>query len=542
MVLAPLVMLFIHSFQVGVPGSPLSFGLDGWRQAFSDPRILRSVDNTIRLTLARQVIAIPLAILLAWLLARTDLPGRNAFEFCFWLSFFLPALSVTLGWILLLDRDYGLVNQWLTSLPLVRRGLFNIHSFWGIVWIHLMTYNVSAAVILLVPAFRHMDASLEEASRLCGASRGRTLIRIVIPTVAPAILVVLMMAIIRSLEAFEIEWVLGAPFGLHVYATKIYELARATEPPAFGPATALASVILLVLLPLIGLERWYVGSHHFTTVTGRFTSTPTSLGKWKLPAFCGMVLIVGLLTVVPAVSLVAGSFMEKFGFVSIPNPWTLGHWADVFKDTFFWQSVRNTVLIAGGSALIAIPFFSLVAYAIVRGPSQVTGLLDFFVWLPWSVPGVLMGMGFLWFTLGTPLLRPLYGTMGILVVSSLFMMMPVGTQIVKANLLQLGSELEEASRIAGGTWGQTFRRVLVPLLSPVLLVVAIVTFVSAARDISNMVLLATPVTRPLSLLMLDFLAESRYEGAAVVSCVVVSMTTGLALIARAVGLRTGIRL
>lgn len=542
MVLAPLVMLFIHSFQVGTPGSQLSLGLDGWRQAFSDPRILRSVSNTLRLTLARQVIAIPLAILLAWLLARTDLPGRNGFEFCFWLSFFLPALSVTLGWILLLDRDYGLVNQWLVSLPGVRRGLFNIHSFWGIVWIHLMTYNVSAAVILLVPAFRHMDASLEEASRLCGASRGRTLLRIVVPTVAPAILVVLMMAIIRSLEAFEIEWVLGAPFGLHVYATKIYELARATEPPAFGPATALASVILLVLLPLIGLERWYVGGHHFTTVTGRFTSTPTSLGRWKLPAFCGMVLMVGLLTVVPAVSLVAGSLMEKFGFVSIPKPWTLGHWADVFNDPFFWQSVRNTVLIAGASALIAMPFFSLVAYAIARGPSQITGLIDFFVWLPWSVPGVLMGMGFLWFTLGTPLLRPLYGTMGILVISSLFMMMPVGTQIVKANLLQLGRELEEASRIAGGTWGQTFRRVLVPILSPVLLVVALVTFVSAARDISNMVLLATPVTRPLSLLMLDFLAESRYEGAAVVSCVVVSITTGLALIARAVGLRTGIRL
>jgi len=539
-VVGPLVMLFIHSFQSGTPGSPGSFGLDSWRQAFSDPAILSSVNNTIRLTLARQLIAIPIAVFAAWLLGRTDLPGRGAFEFCFWLSFFLPALSVTLGWILLLDRDYGLLNQWLASW--LGGGFFNIHSFWGIVWVHLATYNVSAAVILLAPALRHLDASLEEASRMCGANRAATLMRVVFPCMAPSILVVLLMAVIKSLEAFEIEWVLGAPFGLHVYATKIYELARATQPPAFGPATALSSLILLLLLPLLALQRWYVGRHHFTTVTGQFRSLPTPLGRWRLPALCGMVLLVTVLTVVPTVALVLGSLMEKFGFFGIADPWTGAHWSEVFHDPFFWHSIRNTVVIAGSAGLLAIPLFSLIAYGIARGANPLAALLDFLAWLPWSIPGVLMGMGFLWFTLGIPILSPLYGTIAILVLSSLFVMTPVGTQIIKSNLLHLSRELEEASRMSGGGWVATWKNILLPLLAPVLTVVGILTFVTAARDVSNSVLLATPATRPLALLMLDFLAESRYESASVVSCVVVLMSTGLALVARTIGLRAGVRL
>lgn len=540
-VIAPLVILFVQSFQTGAPGSPASYGLAGWRQAFSDPRIFRAVWNTARLTLARQLIAIPIAILVAWLIARTDLPGKKLFEFCFWLSFFLPALSVTLGWILLLDRDYGLMNQWLAALLSLRQGPFNIHSFWGIVWIHLATYNISAAVILLTPAFRNMDAALEEASRMCGANRGKTLTGVIIPCMAPSILVVLLMAVIRSLEAFEIEWVLGAPYGLHVYATKIYELARATEPPAFGPATALASLILLALLPLIGLQRRYVGRRQFTTVTGQFRVKPTRLGAWRIPVFTGMVLLAIVLTVIPSASLVAGSLMAKFGFISIPDPWTVKNWKAVFGDPFFARSLRNTLIIAGSAGGLAIPIFSLIAYAIARGPKGVAGLLDFMAWLPWAVPGVLMGMGFLWFTLGIPLFSPLYGTIGILVVSSLFGTLPLGTQIVKSNLLNLGRELEEASRMSGGSQIRTFQYVLLPLLSPVLLVVGILTFVTAARDVSNAILLATPRTRPLSLLALDFLAESRYEGAAVVSCVIVLMTICLALIARGIGKRFEVR-
>ena len=91
--------------------------------------------------------------------------------------------------------------------------MFNIYSFWGIVWAH-MGGTVSIKVMLLAPAFRNLDAALEEASKISGASGWHTFFHIVIPVMMPAILVTTILGIIRSLEAFEIELLLGTPIGL----------------------------------------------------------------------------------------------------------------------------------------------------------------------------------------------------------------------------------------------------------------------------------------------------------------------------------------
>src|SRR6266540_6609752 len=119
----------------------------------------------------------------------------------FWISFFLPPLPVALGWILLLDGKFGLLNQWLQSLSIVSGPIFNIYSYWGIVWVHSTT-SLGVKVLLLAPAFRNLDAALEETSRSCGASTLGTLVRIVVPIMAPAILVSTILGLIRSLEAF----------------------------------------------------------------------------------------------------------------------------------------------------------------------------------------------------------------------------------------------------------------------------------------------------------------------------------------------------
>src|SRR5262249_23481621 len=148
-------------------------------------------------------ISITVGIILAWLLARTDIPLRGVLEFSFWLAYFIPALPVALGWILLLDPKYGLINEWLARLPFVSGPLFDIYSFWGIVWVHLSASTISIKVMLLTPAFRNLDAALEEASHVAGASVLKTLRRIAVPIMTPTILVALILGLIRSLEAFE---------------------------------------------------------------------------------------------------------------------------------------------------------------------------------------------------------------------------------------------------------------------------------------------------------------------------------------------------
>ncbi|MCZ6548948.1 MAG: iron ABC transporter permease [Deltaproteobacteria bacterium] len=541
LVLTPLLMMILNSFQVSQPGEPVVYGLQGWQEVVTSAGMLAPIYNTFSLAITRQIIALVLGIFLAWLLARTDIPMRGGLEFMFWISFFLPVLPVTMGWILLLDPNYGLLNQWLLKLPFIHEPPFNIYSFWGIIWAHLTATTLGIKVMLLTPAFRNMDAVLEESSRISGASALGTLVRIITPVMTPAILVTTVLGIIRSLEAFEIELLLGVPIGLHVYSTKIHELVI-SEPPEFPPAMALGTAFLGILLLLVILQRMVVGRKSYTTVTGRgFSYRPTPLGRWKYPAFALVLLLAIIITVVPIALLVMGTFMKLFGFFHIPEPWTLDNWRQVLKDPVIFRSLWNTIFIGLGAGGIGILLYALIAYVIVKTRFAARGLLDLLSWLPWSIPGILLGIALLWTFLGTKVFLPIYGTLYILIIAMVIKSMPFGTQLIKSVMLQLGSELEEASRITGASWFYTYRRILFPLLFPALLTVGLVVFISAARDIGTVVLLATGRTRTLSLLMLDFATEAEFERATVVAVIIVILVVVAAFIARTCGGRLNVR-
>jgi len=540
LVLYPLFLLLLNSFETARPGESSTFGFEAWRLALGEPGMRDAIFNTITLTLAGQLVTFPLAVFLAWLLARTDIPGRDSLEFLFWVGFFLPSLAVTQGWILLLDPQYGLLNQLIAQLPFVDKGPFDIYTWWGIVWVHAMGATLAVKVMLLTPAFRNMDASLEEVSQVCGSNRLGTLVKIVVPLMAPVVFVVLLMAIIRSLEAFEIELILGAPRRINVYSTKIYRLVQ-QEPPLFGAATALSIVILGLMLPLIVLQRWFTSRHNYATITGRYQGHVMRLGRWRWPAFSFVVLVVSLLTVVPLVFLLVGTFMRLYGFFHLPDPWTLRHWRTVFADSIFSRSLFNTFILASGTALLSVFLYSIVGYVIVRTRFWGRAALDFLSWLLFALPGIILGLGYLWLFLGIPLFRPLYGGNSLLILASALSSMTLGVQIIKSTMSQLGFDLEEASWVAGGSRWQTFRRVLLPILTPVLLLVGVVSFISAARNISHLALLVTSANRPLAMLQLDYMVEGRYETASVAGVIVIAMTIGVALLARGFGLRLGIK-
>ncbi len=540
LVLTPLVLMILNSFQIARPGQPIVWGLEGWVKAFNTPGITKAITNTFTLAITRQAIALFIGSFFAWLIARTDLPMKGLLEFFFWLSFFLPALPETMGWILLLDPKYGLLNQGLIGLGVINQSLFNIYSFWGIVWAH-MGGTVSVKVMLLAPAFRNLDAALEESSRISGASGWHTFFHIIIPVMMPAILVTTILGIIRSLEAFEIELLLGTPIGLQVYSTKIHELVT-WEPPQFAPAMALSTVFLGLLLLMVAFQRRYIANRIYTTVTGRgFSTRRTRLGRWRYPAFALVLSFALVITVLPTILLVTGTFMKLFGFFNIAEPWTLDNWRATLNDPVLFRSLWNTLAIGLGSGFIGILFYSLIAYVIVKTRYRGRWLLDFLSWLPWSIPGILLGVALLWTFLQTKIFLPIYGTIYLLMVAMVIKSMPFGTQMIKSVLLQLGNDLEEASKVCGGTWVDTFRRVIFPLTMPALITVGLVGFISAARDISTVVLLGSGKSRTLSLLMLDFAAGAEFEKATVVAVVIVGLVVGAALFARALGGHVGVR-
>jgi iron(III) transport system permease protein len=420
------------------------------------------------------------------------------------------------------------------------RPLFDIYSFWGIVWAHLGG-SVSVKVMLLAPAFRNLDAAFEEASKISGASGPRTFFRIVIPVMLPAILVTTILGVIRSLEAFEIELLLGTPIGLQVYSTKIHELVT-WEPPQFAPAMALSTLFLGVLLLMVGLQRRAVGGRSYETVTGRgFSARVVPLGRWRYPAFLLVALFASAITLIPTALLLMGTFMRLFGFFDIAGAWTLDNWRATLSDPVLLRSAGNTLAIGAGAGVIGVLFYSVIAYMIVKTSHPGRWLLDLLSWLPWSIPGILLGMALLWTFLQTKLLLPLYGTIYLLMLAMVIKSMPLGTQIIKSVLMQLGGDLEDASKVCGATWLDTFRRVVLPLAMPALITVAMVGFISAARDISTIVLLGSGTSRTLSLLMLDFAAGAEFEKATVVAVMIVALVVGAALLARALGGQMGVR-
>jgi iron(III) transport system permease protein len=537
----PLVLIVLNSFQMDRPGQAAAYSLDPWARALSEADFAKPIWNTLQLTIAREVISFGIGVPFAWLVARSDIPFARGLEFVFWIAYFLPSLSVTIGWILLLDPHYGVLNQLAMSLPFVSSAPFNIYSFWGIVWAHIGHDAIAVKIILLAPALRNIDSALEESSRMSGASLLGTLWRIVVPVLAPALAVVGLISIINCLQAFDVEVVLGFPIRFYVFSSQIYSYINQVVP-LFAEATVLAAIILSIIMPLVFIQRWVVGRRQYTTLTGKFNTAPARLGKWRIPCFALVVLLACINTVIPLSMLIMGSFMKLFGFFNLAEPWTLANWSSVFQDSVFLTSLRNTLLISGSAAILAVVVYGLIAYISVRTTYRLRAVVDFLAWLPSSLPGIILGLGLLWAFLGNPILRPLYGTLVAIIIAVLVTGMTIGVQTIKSNLVQVGLELEEAARVGGGTFWHSARYVLLPLLSPVLLLVASLAFATSARDVANTALLATTTTRPLALLELSYLSGGKYGPATVIGVLLVLLTTGVALAARTLGARQGMRL
>lgn len=539
-VLYPLALLVYGSFIVDEADGTKTLSIFPWIYAWTQPGIVQAIVNTFKIVVILEVVAMPTAVLIVWLVARTDIPGKKLIDNFFWIAFFLPTLPVLLGWIFLFDPDYGVANALLMSAFDLRDPPFDIYSFWGIIFAHLAARSIAAKYIFLAPAFRNFDSSFEEASRIVGCGPLRTIWRIVIPVLMPVILITLAISLTHALESFEIELILGPPFHLYVFSTKMYQLVSGS-PPMFNAATVLGLSVLLIVLPLIVWQQRLLSKRSFVTVTSHFQVRPLQLRGWRWAVF-GLLLTLGIcITVVPVVCLLMSTFMNLFGQFHLAKVWTMDHWESVMSDPLLIHSLMNTLILAGSAAIVGVTWFSLVAYISVRTKYAGRQALDFVTWLPATLPGIILGLGLLWMFLTVPVLQPFYGTIIILVVAVLINSVTTGVQLIKSNMVQLGNDLEEASFVAGASWLYTFRHIVLPILGPVLISVALLIFSAAARNISSIVMIVTGDNRPLALLQVDYMTDGQYEPAAIVGVLIVCLTFGVAMMARAIGRKFGYR-
>lgn len=528
--LPPVVFILVNSFNTADPSDPFVFGFEGWVKAFGNPRTLNAIGYSFLLNV-RTFFGIGIAFLLAWLLVRVRVPFRGFIELSLWIAYFLPSLPLAISWILLTDPHYGILNQYLTPLGIT----LNPYSVTGIIWVHLTASTIPIMTILLAPALRQLEASLEEAARVCGLGPWRTFRYVLIPVLGPSLLTVWLAGMIRGLESFQVELLLGRPANIDVFSTRIYDLIT-WEPPEFAEAITLSTFFLGVLFVLAILYQQYTGRRQYATMSGRGASfRQVDMGASRYWLGGALVLIVLVSVYLPIGTLILGSCMTLFGYTDIPDPYTLDHWRAVLDDPVFLSSVKNSIILGLSTAVLAVIMYCLFGFALVRTRIKGKQIANVFLWLPWAVPGILSGLGFLWIFLSVPFLVPLYGTLFSLVWVLIVKELPIGVHLVKTSFTQISEELEQAARVAGCNWFYTLRRITVPLIAPTLVAIFVIVFIASIRDVDNVILLASASTRPLAILMMEHALGGQMESAAIISVILSFFAVTVALFVRRYG-------
>lgn len=529
----PLASLFAGSF---VSGGKLS--LHAYGSTYGDVDNYEVLWTTVWLSAVRTLIAAGLAIFFAWIVTRTNTPHRGLLETLVWSAFFMPTLPLVLAWMTLALPKTGLINVAMVSLFGMTDAPFNVQSYGGIIFVSVIPWT-AVLFLLLTPAFKGMDASLEEASRTSGASMLTTLRRITLPLLAPALLGVSMLGFIRMMESFEIELLLGYPARIFVFTTRVYDRVNAI-PPDYDLAMALSTVFLVVALVIMVLQwRVLMRAERYTVVSGRgFAARVADIGRWKWVTFGIMLAYFAVAVVVPIIALVLGTFMKIPGLFNVPSPFTAENYSSTFADPQVLDAVKNAFLVGLVAATLGMFLYSVISYIIVRTRFVARPALEFVSWLPYAVPSLILALGFLWaFVGGIRLPFAAYGSIQLLVLVFLIRGMPLGVRVMNGGMVQLGRELEESSRVMGASWIQTFRQIVAPLMRPAFLSAWLILFAIVIRDVASVILLYGPRSRVISVLMLEYWNSWLMGRANVLGLVMVGMTIVAVALATAAGMR-----
>src|SRR3954471_5123507 len=536
LVLFPLGMLVFGSFRTDAPYRASDFTLRGYADIVADPSIVQVLWTSLWLAVVRTAGAVGIAVFLAWVVHRTDTPGREALDALLHFRFFIPHIPIILAWILLGSKK-GFLNSFATDVIGLPQGPFDVFSYAGIILTGILGWS-SFLYVFISPACRAMDASLEESARMSGAGSRLTLQRITVPLLAPAILATTVLAFVRSIGSFESELFLGTPAGIYVLTTKMFVHLKYT-PLNYPAGMALAMILLVLTLALVVAQWRMLRGREYVTVTGRgYRPRPMQLGRLRWVTLAVVVLFLVVDLVLPLGALIVGSFMSVAG-VFLPDSFTLAHYGRVFGDAAFPQVVANTVVVAVAAATLGMLLSGLTAYVVVRTRDPLRQPLDMVSWLPWAIPGIVMGLGLLWAYVFLQRWLPvtLYGSLALLVMAFLVLGLPLGVRVMSATMIQISSDLEESARISGASWLATVRHVWLPLLRPGFLAGWLIPLTLAVRHLSTLLLLYGPRSQVLSSRLFDWWQGGFVEEGVVLGLVQAAIVLGAFGLAHLLGQR-----
>ncbi|MEW6259520.1 MAG: iron ABC transporter permease [Thermodesulfobacteriota bacterium] len=529
----PVVMLAIGSFSSGF-GRFDRFTWIKYVEAYSDPEFLAVLWNTLVFTCGSAIVTTVLALFLAYMNTRTNIPFKFLFGVVTILPMMIPHVLFTASWAMLLNPNNGMLNRLLMEIFGLKSSPFNIYTIPGMILVESLL-DLPIAYLVIVPAMSAFDVSLEESSRVCGASTMGTLFRITLPVLRPAILSSVILVMVRALASFAVPSVIGMPGRIYVYASHIYRIIATGFAPDYGKAAAVGMSAMAASMLLIYVYRYLTAeSERFVTVSGRgFKPTLIDLKGWRYPAFAVVGFLSFILIVLPVLVLFYNSMLP---YIMAPSTKALSmmswkNWTTVLHDPISLLSLKNSLFLGFVGASLGVVLSVLVAYVIVKVRTKAAGVLESLSFLSFSFPGIVIGVGFMWFFVRTPL----YATLSALLIGYIATYLPYGVRPLSSAFVQIHSHLEESSRVCGASPFYTLRRIVLPLLIPGIVSGWILMATMFVRELTLSVVLARPGTEVLAVQILRFAEDGLWGRLSALGIVMIFISSTLVVIASLVG-------
>ena len=540
-VLPPFFFLVKSSFSVPLPGFRTEYGIANYTRVIGLSGLgLWSV--TIAFALGSSILAIFLGFSVAWFVARTNVPFRQAVYVGAFLSLAAPLIVKGIGWILLLGPNNGLINVWLRSTFSITGVPIELFSMGGMIFIEGMLWT-PIAFLLALPPLTAMDPSLEEAASMSGARWWQTMMRVTLPLARPSILAVMLLSFIRTLESFEVPLLIGIPGGITTVTTALYRSIHSGFLPRYGDASAYAVLLMgAVALPLFWYYKLTKESGRYATVTGKgFRPSRIDLGWGKWPAGV-YILLIPISLAAPLIIMLWASFLpiytspsvDDFAKLSFKNYTALWYREDTHAGLY------NSLAVGIISATVVSCLTLLMAWMVVRRKERSRWGIDVLCSLPLIFPGIVLGIAILVQFLNWRFI-PIYGTIWILVFAFLVRFLPYGMRFNYSGIISISKELEESARMCGAGTLRILRSVVLPLAMPAVIATWIYVFMYAVRDLSAAVLLSGPKNAIISIVILDLWNNGEVPQLAAMSILIAGGVTILGVIFMKLSMRHGFK-
>jgi iron(III) transport system permease protein len=537
-VAAPLSLVFYQSFLSAPFFQPSAhFTLEAYSFVLSDEDFWSAFETTIVLAAGMAAIAVPLGAALAFLIVRTDVPGRRWLEPVILIPVFVSAVVIAFGYVVALG-PVGILSTGMKSL--VGFVPWNLYSLASLIVIAGLTH-VPHVYLYTAAALRGLGTDLEEAARVAGANPLKVALDVSLPMVLPSILFAGVLVFFLGFELFGLPLVLGDPQGVLVLSTYLFKLTNKLGTPSYELMAVVVVAIVAVTAPLVFLQRRLLRqSQRFVSMRGKgLKVAPLPLGVWRWPAFAAIAWWFVITVVVPLAGITLRSFVTTWGEgVVLSEVLTLDHYRELTEYPNVVRGIFNTLAIGilGGAA--AVLCYTAVALAVHRWPSGWTRLVDYIVMLPRAMPGLVAGLAMLWMFLFFKPLTPLRSTLFSIWLAYTIVWFAYGMRLVSGTLLQVAPELEEAARTAGAGDLRVKRDVTVPLIRYGMLASWLLVFLIFVREYSTGIYLLGPGTEVIGSLVVSLWGTGAIDLVSALSVVNVAMI-GVGL---AVAVRLGVRL